>query len=261
MVKSKYIGTKDAVRLTGLSTQEIYDLIHEGALPAHKAPKSGWRISLQALKDLGLVHEISPTTAEVPHEENGVTYVVDEEHYTLVFKRMTEVKRSLKIATANLKNFSVSIESDNQAETLRLCDFFLSLVERGVHVQVVCMKPFGFYLYTKENCPQLLDNPLFELRCNEHNHMKVFIFDDECAYIGSANITAAAIGKRANGNRNHEAGMLVWGPDMIQSPLRHFEKVWNDPTILKSSWQRFTAKAKEWQKFIAKLNVSNLFEP
>ncbi len=38
---NKYISTKDAVRLTGLSTQEIYDLIHEGKLPAHKAPKSG----------------------------------------------------------------------------------------------------------------------------------------------------------------------------------------------------------------------------
>lgn len=247
MAPNKYIGTKDAVRLTGLSTQEIYGLIHEGTLIAHKAPKSGWRISMQALNDLGLVPEASPTLADESHEENGVSYVADEEHYTLVFKRMTEVKHSLKIASANLKNFSVSIENESQTETLRLCDFFLSLVERGVHVQVVCMKPFGFYLYAKENCPQLMENPLFELRCNEHNHMKVFIFDDECAYIGSANITAAAIGKRANGNRNHEAGMLVWGSDMIQPPLSHFEKAWNDPSILKSSWRKFSAKAKEWQ--------------
>lgn len=248
MLKNKYIGTKDAVRLTGLSTQDIYDLIHEGTLPAHKAPKSGWRISLQDLNELGLVHEASAATAEEIHEENGVSYVADEEHYTLVFKRMTEVKSSLKIATANLKNFSVSIDSDGQTETLRLCDFFLSLVERGVHVQVVCMKPFGFYLYTKENCPRLLENTLFELRCNEHNHMKVFIFDDECAYIGSANITAAAIGKRANRSRNYEAGILMWGPNMILSPLHHFEKAWNDPNILRASWKRFASKAKELDK-------------
>ena len=37
---NKYISTKDAVRLTGLSTQEIYDLIHSGTLPARKAPKA-----------------------------------------------------------------------------------------------------------------------------------------------------------------------------------------------------------------------------
>ena len=51
----KYIGTKDAVRLTGLSTQEIYDLIHSGKLPARKAPKSGWRILSQDLETLGLI--------------------------------------------------------------------------------------------------------------------------------------------------------------------------------------------------------------
>lgn len=49
MANNKYINTKDAVRLTGLTTQEIYDLIHDGKLPAHKAPKSGWRISIQDL--------------------------------------------------------------------------------------------------------------------------------------------------------------------------------------------------------------------
>ena len=157
---------------------------------------------------------------------------------------MSEVKRSLKIATANLRNFNVFVESEVGEESLRLCDFFLSLVERGVHVQVVCMKPFGFYLYTKENCPQLLENQLFELRYNGHNHMKIFIFDDECAYFGSANITEAAIGKRASGHRNHEAGLLVWG-SMIQAPLRHFEKSWNDPGILKHTWKRFATMAKE----------------
>ena len=70
-------------------------------------------------------------------------FVADEEHYTEVFKRMTEVEQSLKIATGDLKNFNVKIDSEDEEETLRLCDFFLSLVERGVQVQVVCMKPFG----------------------------------------------------------------------------------------------------------------------
>lgn len=245
---NKYLSTKDAVRLTGLSTQEIYDLIHSGVLPARKAPKSGWRISPHDLAALGLIQNESDSIVDEPHTEDSVSYVADEEHYTEVFKRMKEVKRSLKIATANLKNFNVIVESDGEDETLRLCDFFLSLVERGVQVQVVCMKPFGFYLYAKENCPQLLENPLFELRYNEHNHMKIFVFDEVCAYIGSANITSAAIGKRASGNRNHEAGMLVCGPTMIQAPLNHFEKVWNDPDILKSTWKRFATKAKELDK-------------
>ena len=249
MPQNKYIGTKDAARLTRLSIQEIYDLINKGTLAAHKAPKSGWRIPFQALADLGLIKEEEERPMyEVSKIEDRVSYVADEGHYTQVFKQMSEVKHSLKIATANLKNFNVTVESDGTNEILRLCDFFLSLVERGVHVQVVCMKPFGFYLYAKENCPQLLEHPFFELRCNEHNHMKVFIFDDKCAYVGSANITDAAIGKRAGGSRNHEAGMLLRGATLIQSPLQHFDKVWNDPDILKSSWKRFATKAKELDK-------------
>lgn len=248
MATNKYISTKDAARLTGLSTQEIYDLIHSGTLPAHKAPKSGWRISPQDLETLGLIQNESDPIVEEPQREDGVSFVFDEEHYSEVFKRMTEVKRSLKIATGDLKNFNVFVEADGREEMLRLCEFFLSLVERGVHVQLVCMKPFGFFLYTKENCPQLLENPLFELRCNEQNHMKLFIFDDECAYIGSANITSAAIGKRANGKRNHEAGVLVWGINMMQAPSCHFEKVWDDPDILKHTWKRFATKAKELDK-------------
>jgi excisionase family DNA binding protein len=245
---NKYISTKDAVRLTGLSTQEIYDLIHEGKLPAHKAPKSGWRILPEDLEELGLIRDKSAPIVEKPQTEGGVAYVADEEHYTEVFKRMAEVKSCLKIATGDLKNFNVTIESEDGEEKLRLCDFFLSLVERGVLVQVVCMKPFGFYLYAKENCPQLLESPLFDLRYNGQNHMKLFAFDDECVYIGSANITSAAIGKRASGKRNHEAGMLLWGEDMIEAPLCHFDRVWDDPDILKHTWKRFATKAKEWEK-------------
>ena len=178
---------------------------------------------------MGLTEEETDSVDVVIKAEDCVAYVADEEHYTQVFRRMTEVKRSLKIATANLKNFNVTVKADGGEETLRLCDFFLRLVERGVQVQVVCMKPIGFYLYAKENCPQLLENPLFELRYNGRNHMKIFVFDDECAYIGSAN-TSAAIGRRAK--RNYEAGMLVSGT-MMEAPLSHFEKAWDDPDILK----------------------------
>ena len=150
MPQNKYIGTKETARLTGLSIQEIYDLIHKGTLVAHKAPKSGWRIPYQALSELGLIKENVKPMSEKPQIEDRASYVEDEEHYTQVFKLMAEVKHSLKIASANLKNFSVTVESDGTNETLRLCDFFLSLVERGVHIQVVCMKPFGFYLYARK---------------------------------------------------------------------------------------------------------------
>ena len=71
MPQNKYIGTKDAVRLTGLSMQEIYDLIHKEVLAAHKAPKSGWRIPYQALSELGLIKENVKPMSEKPQIEVG----------------------------------------------------------------------------------------------------------------------------------------------------------------------------------------------
>ena len=87
MANNKYISTKEAVRLTGLSIKEIYDLIHNGKLPAHKAPKSGWRISLQDLTTLGLIQEETLYTTKVAKSEedqieNIISYVADDEHYT-----------------------------------------------------------------------------------------------------------------------------------------------------------------------------------
>jgi len=248
MTKGKYITTKEAVRLTGLSSQEIYELIHSGKLPAHKAPKSGWRILPEDLAALGLVKDDGSPAPEESETADHASYIADEEHFSKVFKLMTQVKHSLKIATANIKIFNVSVEKDGEYESVRIYDFFLSLVKRGVHVQMVCMDPFNFYQNSQKKCQELLENPLFELRCNEHNHMKIFIFDDECAYIGSANITEAAIGRRASGKRNHEAGMLVWGPGIMEMPLRHFDRAWNDPCILKHTWKRFATKAKEKEK-------------
>ena len=76
---------------------------------------------------------------------------------------MTEVKRSLKIATANLKNFNVIVESDGGDETLRLCDFFLSLVERGVQVQVVVYEAFRLLPVHKGKLPSTFGKSTFRV--------------------------------------------------------------------------------------------------
>lgn len=258
----KYINTTEVAELTDRPYNEILNLAKTGVLPSHKTHRGHFRLNVDAVEkyfgiqinkpaeteEKPVLEEQSSPVFESPQEEDYFSYVADEEHYTLIFKRMTEVKHSLKIATGNLDNFKVTVKSDSGAETLRICDFFLSLVERGVHVQVVCMYPFYFYMDAKNRCHQLFENPLFELRYNVHNHMKIFIFDDECAYFGSANITNAAIGKRTGRRRrNFEAGMMVWGP-MMQAPMRHFEKSWNDPDILKHTWKRFATEAKELEK-------------
>ncbi len=261
MSQKKYIGTTEAAQMTGLSINEILKLLHDGTIPSHRTRRGHYRFLPESLEELCLIkpkeeepfEEVSlkaPIREEEP-EEDGFQFIQDEEHYNIVLPKMGEVRNCLKIATANLENVSVPVNIKGKNKSLKLYDLFLSLVERGVHVQVVCMKPFGFYNNAKKNCPQLLDNPLFDLRFNEHNHMKVFIFDDKCAYFGSANITSAAIGRRANRTRNYEEGMLVWGSNMMETPLEHFDSSWNVSCIIKHTWKRFSNKAKELEKKVA----------
>ncbi len=252
--------------MTGLSIKEILGLLHDGTIPSHRTRRGHYRFLPEELENLGLVkpkaespiveeklEEEEPFVEEAV-EEDGFSYIQDEEHFTEILPKMAEVKHCLKIATADLQNISVPVKILRDSKMFKLCDLFLWLVERGVHVQVVSMKPLGFFNNAKKNCPQLLDHPLFELRLNEHNHMKMFIFDNECAYFGSANITSAAIGRRVHKQRNYEAGMLVWGTNMMKVPLQHFGWSWNDPCIIKHTWKRFAAKAKELEKIIEARN-------
>ena len=55
MATKKYISTKEVVKLSGLTTAEVYALAQNGTLPAHKAKKSGWRFEKEAaLKYFGI---------------------------------------------------------------------------------------------------------------------------------------------------------------------------------------------------------------
>ena len=79
--------------------QEIYDLIHKGALAAHKAPKSGWRIPFQVLVDLnaivnGIVEEVyNPVdwkyTEDPKHIGRCEFLGIEDEHTTYIGKNVS----------------------------------------------------------------------------------------------------------------------------------------------------------------------------
>ena len=52
------------------------------------------------------------------------------------------------------------------------------------------------------------------------------IFDGKEAYIGSANLTGAGIGKKADGTRNFEAGILTDEPEIVEQAMNRFDEVW-----------------------------------
>lgn len=253
--KNYYIVTEVAA-LLGCSTGYVYEALREGKLKGHKCSSGKWLIPIDqesVFAALVVSSNEVPDNDVAPHKsESFIRYIADSEHYTEVFGRMNQVKHSLKLASGDLKNFNVYFSADKDAEPIKFCDFLLLLLKRGITVQIVCMKPFGFYNKCKEELPELLEQNNLEIRQCDHNHMKVFIFDDECVYIGSANLTGAAIGRRASNARNHEAGILAQNNEIFSQAASHFAKVWDDPDNLKSTWHRFAKKSKELQNKYSK---------
>lgn len=256
MARKKHYIASEVAALLGSSPNYVYTLLKEGKITGYKCASGKWLIPKEqdvdwdSLKVYKEVSEDEPTSQM--SLESFTRYIADDEHFSEVFARMNQVMRTLKLTSADLKNFNVYFEKNSKEDPIKFCDFLLILLNRGIKVQIVCMKPFSFYTYCEEHLRELIDHPGLEIRQNDHNHMKVFIYDDECAYIGSANLTGAAIGRRANGSRNHEAGILAQNNDIFQAAMAHFDRVWNDPDTLKSSWHRFENKKKEFIKLYKK---------
>lgn len=250
--REKHYIVSEVAALCGCSTQDIYSALKEGTLQGHKCASGKWLIPKDqnmAFEELKAKDNSNPSArveTNIPTEPS-IKYIADEDHYSEVFARMNQVKRSLKLTSADLKNFNIYLDKSSDSP-IKLCEFLLMLVNRGIKVQIICMKPFYFYNYCEDNLPELLENENIEIRQCDHIHMKVFIFDDECAYIGSANLTGAAIGRRSSNKRNHEAGILVQNCQVFEDAFNHFNRVWDDPEVLKASWKRFKKQASEYRK-------------
>ncbi|MEM1212813.1 MAG: phospholipase D-like domain-containing protein [Planctomycetota bacterium] len=57
-------------------------------------------------------------------------------------------------------------------------------------------------------------------------HAKVVVVDAAAAYIGSANLTGAGLGAKAEQNRNFEMGLWTTDAETIDSALERFNAVW-----------------------------------
>ena len=232
MAKKKYINTKDVVRMTGLTTNEVYALIHDGKLKANKAPKSGWRIEeelvFQMFPDIRVE---TPVSREEPvikrlHSVIPTTLISDREHYEFLIGNIRKAKRSVLLSTANVKRFSIG-ETEAKASSESFLDILESLANSGVDIRIICSSPSRGFLEEMEGHEDLMNNPHFTFKTCRRCHMKMVIIDSEIIYIGSANITAAGMGPRINTRRNFEAGMISSDVNLVEQGIDIFEEGWS----------------------------------
>lgn len=149
------------------------------------------------------------------------TYIADIEHYNSVLSRVANVKHSLVIGTADIKDLYVSAGGDSQP-FLAVLD---ALVRRGVEVRLLHAKePGPAFQEDFDRYPMLIKH--LQRRLCPRVHFKMIIFDCETAYIGSANLTGAGIGMKSDGKRNFEAGILTDSLTLVDAAAEHFNSVW-----------------------------------
>src|SRR5215212_5956342 len=160
----------------------------------------------------------SPKQAPRGEAELGV----NEEHFPrIILDGICRAQGSVDIMTADLKAMLVPDGVSRRARSI--VQVLRSLALKGVEVRLLHagvpsapalaeMKralPRGL---TIRRCPRL--------------HAKAIIIDAQRMYLGSANLTGAGLGAKADGRRNFELGIWTESPPLIDSVLEEFNTLW-----------------------------------
>lgn len=148
-------------------------------------------------------------------------YISNSAHYKDVLLRVKSVKHTLWIGTADIKD--VYIEAGK--EKMPFLALIAQLIKRGVEVRLIHAKePGPNFREDFDKYPVLFDR-MERVLC-PRVHFKMIVFDCKEVYIGSANLTGAGIGMKAETTRNFEAGILTDMPEIVEQAMNQFDKVW-----------------------------------
>ena len=150
-----------------------------------------------------------------------LTYISNSAHYKEVLSRVQSVKHMLWIGTSDIKDLYVDVGNEKKP----FLSLIAKLIRRGVEVRLIHAKePGQNFRVDFDKYPVLYDR-LERVLC-PRVHFKMIVFDGKQAYIGSANLTGAGIGMKADNKRNFEAGILTDDPEIVEQAMNQFDDVW-----------------------------------
>ena len=149
------------------------------------------------------------------------TYISNADHYNKVLALVTNVRHTLWIGTAYIKDLHVQ-EGATAQPFLAVLE---QLIRKGVSIRLIHAKePGPAFCEDFDKYPVLIDG--MERSLCPRVHFKMLVFDGRVAYIGSANLTGAGIGMKNDNRRNFEAGILTDDPTMVEQAMNQFDEVW-----------------------------------
>ena len=149
------------------------------------------------------------------------TYISKSSHYTEVLSRVLNVKHSLWIGTADIKDLYIEIGNEKKP----FLALIAQLIKKGVEVRLIHAKePGPNFREDFDKYPILYDG--VERALCPRVHFKMIVYDCRVVYIGSANLTGAGIGMKSDDKRNFEAGILTDEPIVVKDVMNQFDEVW-----------------------------------
>ena len=158
--------------------------------------------------------------------------VIDGEHLRrVIYDGVLAAKVSIDIATADLK--AVLVPDRGKTASRRtppsILEHLHRMAQRGVEVRVLhAGVPSGPALQELKRLTKKqggLPGNLTLRRC-PRLHAKAVILDADRMYLGSANLTGAGLGAKADHNRNHELGVWTTSTEMIDAVSQYFNDLW-----------------------------------
>lgn len=158
--------------------------------------------------------------------------LVHGDHYPAVIERVLAARRSVWIATANLKELMIEdapLVPGRRAGRARFRSVLAALSElssRGVELRILhAAPPSRIFVRDFDRQRRLVAGGL-ELRMCPRNHLKLVIVDGRHLYFGSANWTGAGLGAKQDGRRNFELGLLTEDERLLDAAQDTFHRIW-----------------------------------
>lgn len=162
----------------------------------------------------------------------SVELVIDGEHLRrVIYDGILAARVSVDIATADLK--AVLVPEPGKTASRQTPPSILQrlyrMAQRGVEVRIlhsgVPSGPALRELKKLTNKQGGLPANMTLRRC-PRLHAKAVIVDAAQMYLGSANLTGAGLGAKADQNRNHELGVWTSSPELIDTVSSYFNALW-----------------------------------
>ena len=169
-----------------------------------------------------------------PPRSIAARFVGGRGHYEHVVRAVMEARRSIWIATANLKELMVEDHraAPGRRRTARptrsyrsILAVFDELAGQGVELRILhASPPSGPFARELARHPQL--KRALALRACPRVHFKAVVVDGGLLYLGSANWTGAGLGAKGTGRRNFELGFTTADDLLLDRVQELYERVW-----------------------------------